>query len=148
MGFITFSALRTGLETDVATLAERAFDYQSEAGCRFIEFLKSIVERKDIALNAPTVDAWDSEVRLVRLLADRGADRGELNEAVGDYCNTHWLYRQTGPEWKNDVPLYWMRLLLNGETVENTTCNEIQAHLIRAYWESCTPEGTVVWNRI
>ena len=149
MGFITLNTLKKTVEDDPALLAERVFSVECEAGIRFIDYLKKVTLKKDLCLNAPTLEAWESEIRLVQVL-DRAdeLDRDDLNGAVADYCNTHWLYRQTGRQWLEDVPLFFMRLLINGETHENTTCNEIQVHLIRAYWESLHPEAHVKWRRI
>lgn len=148
MGFITLNSLKCTLETDPVEAAKKLFLGGSEAGEKFVSYLAKVMDRKDLVLNAPSRSARTSEIRLVEAL-NRAEEigRDKLNEAVSEYCTTHWLYRQTGVEWEKGVPIYLVCAKRDGRTVDNIACTDLQVPIVAAVWRHLG-EREITWTRI
>lgn len=147
MGFITLNSLRRTLGNDPAETSEKVFSEGCDAGSKFIRHLVRTFRRRDIVLNAGTLEARESEIRLVEGLAlAKTAMRDELNDLAADYARTHWLYTQAGKPWARNVPVYLVRMKVGGVTVENMACTDIQRPIVAAFWTAQNPEAEIVWN--
>lgn len=133
---------------------ENIFDIDNETGMKVIQYLHQCGEKYTqanqifINYNQPTVEAYEAEISLIEAIRQREAKQisGEALKTILDhYIKTHSPNADLSPDkWTgDDVPLYYIRFLLNGEELEAYTANIIQVYLISAMWQTITPEGEV-----
>lgn len=129
----------------VPDFLENVFDYTSETGTEFINYLRGL--DSPIILNSPNQRAYEIECVLYEGIRQR--ERGEisadyLEKIITTYISTHAEDVSRPEKWTGaDVPLYYINIYLNGKIFEAYTCNIIQSHIIAAYWLGTHPEAHV-----
>ncbi len=155
------SPLRLEKKKSVPQLKGDVFDLGDEIGHWVIEYIDKAIRKLEnfnvgFMLNMPTVNAYQSEVELVKAIKRCESVESAvivLKDVISLYIETHTDRGDIGTEWTDkDIPLFYFTVCVPGEdedTESNTcnytesyTCNYIQVYIIRNFWRRLNPECT------
>jgi DNA primase len=137
-------------QTEAPTIIEDVFSIENESGQSVIDYLFGKIKEFDTSaflLAMPTVKAYENEINLVAAVQKH--QMGELSddgltEAADRFIDAHLRSGDVQAEWTGkDVPLFHLTLRMNGERVDNITCNQIQSWIIREFWLRKSPEAGI-----
>ncbi len=128
---------------------EDVFDCENESGQMALDYLFAAAAKHgdDFLLSMPTVEAYESECALVAAIDKHS--KGELPNAALErltmrFIAAHLRSNDVSLPWTGgDVPLFQLMLKINGERVENLTCNQIQSWIVREHWLRQSPEAEI-----
>jgi 5S rRNA maturation endonuclease (ribonuclease M5) len=133
----------------VSPIIEDVFSPENESGQRVIDYLFAAAAKYGDAflLTMPTVYAYETECALVTGVSKHS--KGKLTDAAlktitDSFIDAHLHVNSVSMPWTGeDVPLFLLTLKLNGERVEDVTCNQIQAWILREFWLRRSPEAEI-----
>ncbi len=86
----------------------------------------------------PTVQAYETEVLLVNGIGKHSKselDDAELKAITERFVSAHLLSNGISLPWTGtEVPLFHLTLWIEGQPIDNQTCNLIQSWIIRQFW--------------
>ncbi len=89
----------------------------------------------------PTVTAYQVELEFINAIKEGSIAEDRLRDLVRAYIETH--SGEALGDWTDKrVPLFYMKLLDNGESVESYEANYIQVCIIRELWLRTSPEAS------
>jgi hypothetical protein len=121
-------------------VVEDVFSGENESGQRVIDYLFAAAAKygDDFLLTMPTVYAYDTECALVTGVSKHS--KGELTDAAlktltDHFIDAHLHANSVSLPWTGKaVPSFHIILKTNGKWLENETCNQIQAWILREFW--------------
>jgi hypothetical protein len=64
-----------------------------------------------------------------------------LTRVIEQYIKTHLTFSDLSEKWTGtEIPLYYLRLFLDGREFDAYTCNPIQAQIIPSFWKVAYPD--------
>jgi DNA primase len=137
-------------QPEAETIIEDVFSTGNKSGQRVIDYLFAAAAKygDDFLLSMPTVTAYRTELALVRGIAKNSrTDLSDesLKTLTETYIAAHLRSEDVSDQWTgdDDVPLLQLTLKINGERVENLTCNRIQSWIVRELWLRQSPEAEI-----
>jgi hypothetical protein len=129
---------------------EDIFSVENESGQRIIDYLFAAAAKygDEFLLSMPTIYAYETECALVTGVSKHS--EGKLTDAAlktltTQFVEAHLRVNSVSLAWTGDaVPLFHLTVKRNGERLENITCNQIQAWIIREHWLRQTPEAEII----
>ncbi len=143
-----FNFQKTRIETEDFVI-EDVFDCENESGQRVIDYLFAAAAKyaDDFLLTMPTIYAYDTERELCAGVSKHSKSKltdAALKMLCEQFVDAHLHVNSVSLPWTgDDVPLLYLTLRLNGERVENLTCNQIQCWIIREFWLRKSPEAEI-----
>jgi hypothetical protein len=130
-------------------IIEDVFDCENESGQLALDYLFAAAAKHgdELILSMPTLEAYESECALVAAIDKHS--KGELPNAALErltmrFIAAHLRSNDVSLPWTGgDVPLFQLMLKINGERVENLTCNQIQSWIVREHWLRQSPEAEI-----
>jgi DNA primase len=126
---------------EAETIVEDVFSLENESGQRVIDYLFGKIkeyETDDFLLAQATARAYASEVKLIAAVQKHQAGAlsdGGLTEAADRFIDARYRSDNDGSDWTGKaVPVFNLSLRMNGERVDNITCNQIQLWILRELW--------------
>jgi hypothetical protein len=127
---------------------EDVFDIENESGQMAIDYLFDAAKNHadgGLLWGMPTVRAYQAGKDLVAGVGKHSRDKltdAQLKSLGDRYINAHLRSEDVSDQWTgDDGPLFYLTLKINGERVENLTCNQIQAAITRELWLRKSPEA-------
>jgi phage/plasmid primase-like uncharacterized protein len=145
-----FNFKKTGIEAETENfVVEDVFDCENESGQAVIDSLIDAAKKYGDAflLTMPTVSAYETECALVTGVSKHS--KGKLTDAAlktltEQFVEAHLRVNSVSLPWTGeDVPLFLLTLKMNGKRVEDVTCNQIQAWILREFWLRQSPEAEI-----
>jgi hypothetical protein len=128
---------------------EDVFSTGNKSGQRVIDYLLAAAAKSgdEFLLSMPTGYAHETERAL--LVGVGKHSKGDLTDAAlktltEDFVKAHLRANSVSLAWTpDDVPLFHLTLKAGGKWLENETCNQIQAWILREFWLRQNPEAEI-----